>query len=393
MRSSKATGVPLAKLAARLMIGWRLADFDLLDELTVDRFFIKTPVFPFVKFPGVDPILGPEMRSTGEVMGAAEDFGGAFLKAQQGAGIKLPGKGTIFIAVNNHDKHAVVDLARQIYQLGFKLVATRGTQRKIASADIPCDVVYKVNEGRPNILDLIKNRQIDLVITTPLGGASFNDQRAVRCAAMQYNVPCITTMSGAMATVAAIRALNQGQLEVHSLQEYHAQAARKEVPSLRQKLISQTEAFQRGSIQSIKPGDGILDLTDRSASGRFSGSGKVTVAEALAQLPRLNGQSFVSVFEHGTLVAEILAPPSSSPLHPHPRDEIYIVARGSGELFRGGVCLPISPGDFLFVPAGVEHHFRNFTDDLIIWAIFYGPEGGEADSAKSKAAKSKGDAD
>ncbi len=385
---SKATGIPLAKIAARLMVGQRLADFDLPDELTVDRFFIKMPVFPFMKFPGVDPILSPEMRSTGEVMGVAQNFGGAFLKAQQGAGIRLPSSGTIFIAVNNQDKRVVVDLGRELHQLGFKLIATRGTQRRIAGAGIPCDVVYKVSEGRPNILDLIKDRQVDLVITTPFGGASFNDQRAVRCAAMQYDVPCITTMTGAMATVAAIRSLKEGKLEIQSLQEYHAQAARKVAPSLKQMLIGQPPAafnwqLQTGNIQSLKIGDSIPNLIDSPSSGRFSEGGRVTIAEALSQLPGVNGQSFVSVFEHGSLVAEILAPPSSSPLHPHPRDEVYIVARGTGELFRCGVSLPINPGDFLFVPAGAEHHFRNFTDDLIIWAIFYGPEGGEAGSTKS----------
>lgn len=111
----------------------------------------------------------------------------------------------------------------------------------------------------------------------------------------------------------------------------------------------------------------------------LSGSGRVTIAEALAQLPGANGASFVSVFKHGSLVVEILAPPSSVPLPPHNRDEVYIVARGTGELLKDGARLPIRPGDFLFVPAGVEHHFENFTDDLIIWTIFYGPEGGEAD--------------
>ncbi|HXG94075.1 MAG TPA: carbamoyl-phosphate synthase large subunit [Blastocatellia bacterium] len=224
---SKATGVPLAKIAAKLMIGKKLAEFNLPDELAVDRFYIKTPVFPFVKFPGVDPILGPEMRSTGEVMGVAEGFGGAFLKAQQGAGTKLPSEGTIFISVNDQDKREVVELARQLHNLGFRLVATRGTQKRIESAEIPCDFVYKVNEGRPNIADLVKSRQVDLIINTPLGRTSFYDERAIRRAAMQYSVPCITTMTGATATVAAIRALKEEQLEVRSLQDYHASAASK----------------------------------------------------------------------------------------------------------------------------------------------------------------------
>ncbi len=224
---SKATGVPLAKIAARLMTGQRLADFDLPDELRVDRFYIKTPVFPFVKFPGVDPILGPEMRSTGEVMGIAEGFGGAFLKAQLGAGTKLPREGAVFISVNDQDKRVVAELARELHEMGFRLVATRGTQRVIESAGLACDFVYKVNEGRPNIADLVRSREITLIINTPLGRTSFYDERAIRRAAMQYSVPCVTTMTGATATVAAIRALKDEELHVHSLQEYHAQAALK----------------------------------------------------------------------------------------------------------------------------------------------------------------------
>jgi carbamoyl-phosphate synthase large subunit len=224
---SKATGVPLAKIAARVMVGRRLSDFGLPEELTVDRFYIKTPVFPFVKFPGVDPILGPEMRSTGEVMGVAEGFGAAFLKAQQGAGVKLPREGTVFVSVNDRDKRVVIDLARQLVELGFKLVATRGTRKRIESAGLACNFVYKVNEGRPNIADLVKSRQVSLIINTPLGRTSFYDERAIRRAAMQYSVPCVTTMTGAAATVAAIRALLQEKLQVRSLQEYHAQAARK----------------------------------------------------------------------------------------------------------------------------------------------------------------------
>jgi carbamoyl-phosphate synthase large subunit len=224
---SKATGVPLAKIAARLMIGRKLSEFNLPDELQVERFYIKTPVFPFVKFLGVDPILGPEMRSTGEVMGVAEGFGGAFLKAQLGAGTKLPSEGSVFISVNDQDKRALLELARQLHEMGFKLVATRGTQKRLEAAGVPCEFVYKVNEGRPNITDLVKSRQIDLIINTPLGKTSFYDERAIRRAAMQYSVPCVTTMTGATATVAAIRALREEQLEVRSLQDYHAHAARK----------------------------------------------------------------------------------------------------------------------------------------------------------------------
>ncbi|HKA17673.1 MAG TPA: carbamoyl-phosphate synthase large subunit [Blastocatellia bacterium] len=222
---SKATGVPLAKIAARLMIGRRLSEFNLPDELKVDRFYIKTPVFPFIKFPGVDPVLGPEMRSTGEVMGVAEGFGIAFLKAQQGAGTKLPKEGAVFISVNDQDKREVVELARNLYEMGFKIVATRGTQRKLEAAGLPCGFVYKVNEGRPNVADLVKSNQINLIINTPLGRTSFYDERSIRRAAIQYSVPCVTTMTGAIATVAAIRALKEEEFQVRSLQDYHAQAA------------------------------------------------------------------------------------------------------------------------------------------------------------------------
>jgi carbamoyl-phosphate synthase large subunit len=222
---SKATGVPLAKIAARLMIGRKLSEFNLPDELKVDRFYIKTPVFPFIKFPGVDPVLGPEMRSTGEVMGVAEGFGSAFLKAQQGAGTRLPKEGTVFISVNDQDKRSVLELARSLHQMGFKIVATRGTQRKLEAEGLPCGFVYKVNEGRPNVADLVKSNQINLIINTPLGRTSFYDERSIRRAAIQYSVPCVTTMTGAIATVAAIRALKEDEFQVRSLQDYHAQAA------------------------------------------------------------------------------------------------------------------------------------------------------------------------
>ncbi|MEK6302157.1 MAG: ATP-grasp domain-containing protein [Acidobacteriota bacterium] len=224
---SKATGVPLAEIAAKLMVGRKLSEFNLPDELTVDRFYVKSPVFPFVKFPGVDPILGPEMRSTGEVMGVAESFGAAFLKAQQGAGTRLPSEGAVFISVNDQDKRGVLELARSFHELGFKLVATRGTQRRLEAEGLPCGFVYKVNEGRPNITDLIRSKQISLIINTPLGRTSFYDEREIRRAAIQYSVPCVTTMTGALATIAAIRSLKEEELQVRSLQEYHAQAATK----------------------------------------------------------------------------------------------------------------------------------------------------------------------
>ncbi|MGH9822461.1 MAG: carbamoyl-phosphate synthase large subunit, partial [Blastocatellia bacterium] len=222
---SKATGQPLAKIASLLMVGRKLDEFKLPDELKVDRFYVKSPVFPFIKFPGVDPILGPEMRSTGEVMGIAKNFGGAFLKAQLGAGARLPEKGSVFISVNERDKRQVVQIARQLVELGFHLVTTRGTQKIIHAAGLPCDFVYKVNEGRPNIVDMVKSKQVDLVINTPLGRASFYDERAIRSAAMQYGIPCITTMTGATATVSALKAMKEDVMEVRSLQEYHSMSA------------------------------------------------------------------------------------------------------------------------------------------------------------------------
>ncbi len=219
---SKATGVPLAKIASRLMTGRKLAEFNLPDELTVNGFFIKGPVFPFVKFPGVDPILGPEMRSTGEVMGMADGFGAAFAKSQMGAGARLPLEGTAFISVNDSDKKNAVRIARRLIEIGFKIVATRGTASVLEDSGVPAERVYKVNEGRPNVVDLIKSDEIDLIVNTPLGRASFYDERSIRRAAMQYNVVTFTTLTGANAAVSAIAALRQEKLSVISLQEHHA---------------------------------------------------------------------------------------------------------------------------------------------------------------------------
>jgi len=219
---SKATGVPLAKIAARLMTGRKLKEFGLPDELKVDRFYIKAPVFPFSRFPGVDPVLGPEMRSTGEVMGVASTFGSAFLKAQYGAGTRLPRTGTVFISVNENDKANTIPIARRLKELGFEIIATRGTREALRQVGLEARFVYKVNEGRPNVVDLIKSKQIDLIVNTPLGRDSFYDEKAIRRAAVQYRVPCITTLTGARAAVDAIAALQKERLEIGTLQEYHA---------------------------------------------------------------------------------------------------------------------------------------------------------------------------
>jgi carbamoyl-phosphate synthase large subunit len=218
---SKATGVPLAKVAARLMVGCKLRDLGLVEDLTVNSCFVKSPVFPFAKFPGVDTITGPEMRSTGEVMGAAEDFGYAYAKAMISAGVHLPRRGVVFISVNERDKLNVIPIARDFEQLGFRIAATRGTAQALKDAGMSVDTVYKVNEGRPNVVDLIKSRRVQLVINTPLGRESFFDERAIRRAATQFGMPCITTLSAARAAVSAIHALQREQISVRSLQEYH----------------------------------------------------------------------------------------------------------------------------------------------------------------------------
>jgi len=223
---SKATGIPIARIAALVMAGQALADFGLPENLTVSRFFIKSPVFPFAKFPGVDPILSPEMHSTGEVMGVGETFGEAYGKAMTAAGLSLPQAGRAFISVNEGDKGQAVVLARRLARLGFEIVATLGTAERLREVGLKVESVFKVNEGRPNIVDLIKRGEIALAINTPLGRASHFDEQAIRRAALQYNVPCVTTMTGAQAIVEAIGArATDSAIKVRSLQELHAVSA------------------------------------------------------------------------------------------------------------------------------------------------------------------------
>src|SRR5688572_17226748 len=219
---SKATGTPMAKIAARVAAGRTLAELNLVDDLTAAGVFVKSPVFPFVRFPGVDTILGPEMKSTGEVMGGADNFGSAFNKAMLGAGQKLPENGCVFISVNNSDKPTVLPIARDLQQLGFTLAATRGTAAFLRAHGLDVEVMFKVNEGRPNVSDHIVNGKIDIVINTPLGRDSFFDDRAVRRSATMAQVPCITTLTGAWAAVQAIGALRQHALTVRSLQDYYS---------------------------------------------------------------------------------------------------------------------------------------------------------------------------
>ncbi len=223
---SKATGVPLARVAALVMAGRKLAEFGLPEELTVDRFYIKSPVFPFRKFPGVDPVLSPEMHSTGEVMGIGESFGEAYAKAMTGAGIKLPESGTAFISVNEADKGQAALIARRLTRLGFDLMATFGTAARLREVGLDVVNVFKVNEGRPNVADHIKQGEVALVINTPLGRASHYDEQAIRRAALQYNVPCVTTMTGAQALVEALTSrATVKEIAVYALQDLHAVGA------------------------------------------------------------------------------------------------------------------------------------------------------------------------
>jgi carbamoyl-phosphate synthase large subunit len=219
---SKAAGTSLAKIAAKVMAGRTLAELGFTRDLEVAGVFVKSPVFPFVRFPGVDTILGPEMKSTGEVMGGSSNFGVAFAKAQLSVGQRLPESGTAFVSVNNDDKANLVPIARDLSALGFRLIATRGTAAYLRAYGLDVGVVYKVNEGRPNIADEIVNHKVDLVINTPLGRESFFDDRMVRRAAMMHEVPCITTLTGAAAAVQAIRGLREQGLGVRALQDYYA---------------------------------------------------------------------------------------------------------------------------------------------------------------------------
>ncbi|MBI3694572.1 MAG: ATP-grasp domain-containing protein, partial [Acidobacteria bacterium] len=223
---SKATGVQLAKIAVRLMTGAKLRDLGYsTGTLEVRQFFVKSPVFPFHKFPGVDPILGPEMRSTGEVMGVGEIFGEAFAKAQLSAGQALPEQGSVFLSVNDRQKQDAVEVARKFADLGFSLVATRGTAFTLKAAGIDCRTVLKVNEGRPNVVDLIKAGELSLIINTPAGAHSFFDEKSIRRAAVTHRIPCITTLSGAKAAANGIAARRENPVRVWSLQQLHGTVA------------------------------------------------------------------------------------------------------------------------------------------------------------------------
>jgi len=220
---SKSTGVPLAKIAARIMAGQRLSEIGLTEDLQVRGFFVKESVLPFRKFRNVDARLGPEMRSTGEVMGRANTFGEAFAKAEMAAGQPLPTGGTALLSVNDFDKGAILKIARDLSRLGFDLMATEGTAALLKKVGLKVRTINKVSQGSPHVVDAIERGEVDLIINTPLGPRSFSDGMRIRCAAILHNVPLLTTLSAAASAVMGIRALQQGELSVLSLQAHHGQ--------------------------------------------------------------------------------------------------------------------------------------------------------------------------
>jgi carbamoyl-phosphate synthase large subunit len=219
---SKAIGIPLAKVAAKIMVGAKLRDFGLIKEIEPRHYSVKESVFPFKKFSGVDIILGPEMKSTGEVMGIDADFGRAYLKAEMGASHRLPRKGTIFVSVKDSDKRDVVHLAKRLEDLGFTLVATGGTAKVLERHGINVRRVFKIKDGsRPNAIDLIINHELDLVINSPSGKGAKTDEGRIRAFAVSHGIHVITSIAGAQAAVNGIESLLRKPLEVRAIQDYH----------------------------------------------------------------------------------------------------------------------------------------------------------------------------
>lgn len=221
---SKAIGVPLAKVAARCMAGVSLKEQGITEEVVPDYYSVKESVFPFVKFPGVDPLLGPEMKSTGEVMGVGRSFGEAFGKAQLGAGVELPTSGRVFVSVRERDREAVIEVARMLIDLGFEIISTRGTAAWLREHGVECTQVKKVYEGRPHVVDMIKNEEIDLIFNTTEGKQAIADSFTIRAAALQNKVSYTTTLAGARATCMALQC--KADIEVNRLQDLHQEIAK-----------------------------------------------------------------------------------------------------------------------------------------------------------------------
>ncbi len=216
---AKVIGKPIAAIASRIMAGEPLASFN-LRERQLNQIAIKEAVFPFARFQGVDPILGPEMRSTGEVMGIDEDYAVAFAKAQLGSGVELPKTGTLFISVKNADKPHIVESVRTLTDIGFKIIATRGTKKFLEQQNIDCEQVNKVLEGRPHIVDAMKNGEVDIVFNTTEGVQAIEDSASLRRTALVGRIPYYTTVAGANAATQAILALRSDSLKVNPIQRY-----------------------------------------------------------------------------------------------------------------------------------------------------------------------------
>ena len=218
---SKVTGAPLARIATNLMLGRKLSEFrELLRKPPTDYYGVKEAVFPFNMFPEVDPILGPEMRATGEVMGLASTFGMAYYKAQQAAGSKLPLSGKVLVSVRERERAELLPIVQTLSELGFELIATEGTGKFLDANGIKHSLVHKLNEGRPNVADLIRNREVALIINTPMGRLSKIDDSCIRMMAIQYKIPYMTTIAAAQATATGIKEAINGSTQLKSLQEY-----------------------------------------------------------------------------------------------------------------------------------------------------------------------------
>jgi carbamoyl-phosphate synthase large subunit len=218
---SKATGIPWAKIATKVMLGKSLKELGVEKEVIPEHFSVKEAVFPFNRFPGVDPVLGPEMKSTGEVMGVDSDLGVAYMKSQVAAGQKLPLEGKVFLSVNDRDKRGIVDVAKRFSTLGYEIVSTSGTAEVLRKNGLEVEEVAKLGEGRPDVLDLIKNGEIKLIINTPGGKKTKVDETKIRSGAIMHMVPIITTLSSARATVTGLEAVKKKGFKVKALQDYH----------------------------------------------------------------------------------------------------------------------------------------------------------------------------
>ncbi|MCE5268108.1 MAG: ATP-grasp domain-containing protein, partial [Planctomycetaceae bacterium] len=216
---SKATGMPLAKAAAKVMAGVTLAEQGYFEEPIPRQFSVKEAVFPFAKFAGIDVVLGPEMKSTGEVMGVSESFPIAFAKSQVAAGTVLPERGIVFVSVAERAKEHVVELGRRLERMGFELIATRGTAARLHAARIDVQTVMKLRQGHPNVLDYMINGKLHLIINTPSGKGARTDEGHIRAAAVAHGIPCITTLEGALAALGAMEALRQQEMTVQAVQD------------------------------------------------------------------------------------------------------------------------------------------------------------------------------